>query len=76
MVSQPSKNKMNKDRNMPALLKHYILLLMFQSLRPVICHLFQPRGQNTWIFIFSLSKEFVMEIELAFEVHLQSLPAT
>ena len=60
---------------MPAVLKRYSLLLIFQSLRPAIYHLFQPRRQNK-IFIFSLSKEFVMEIELAFEVHFQSLPAT
>ena len=49
MVSQPSKKKMNKGRNMPAVLKHYILLLMFQVLRPVIHHLVQSRGQNTGI---------------------------
>ena len=50
------KKKMNKGRNMPAVLKHYILLLKFQSLRPVIHHLFQPRGQNTRIFIFSFKQ--------------------
>ena len=45
----PSKNKMNKGRNMPPILKHYILLLMFQALKPVINILVQSRGQNTGI---------------------------
>lgn len=53
MYSLPSKNKMNKGRKVPSVLKHYILLLMFQSLRPlcvsVTYHLVQSKGQNTGI---------------------------
>lgn len=42
--SLPSKNKMNKHRNMPAVLKYYIFLLMFQALRPFI-YQFSPEGK-------------------------------
>lgn len=49
MYSLPSKNKMNEGRKVPSVLKHYIMLLMFQSLRPVTYHLVQPKEQNTGI---------------------------